>query len=43
MNAYEQDARFAAAAVKNPFSVEKEVQAWIDAARFLDCDTRRPW
>jgi hypothetical protein len=34
MNAYEQDARFASAAVKNSFSVEEEVQAWIDAARF---------
>jgi len=32
-NAYELDARFAAAPAK-PFSVEAEVQAWIDAGRF---------
>jgi hypothetical protein len=33
LNAYELEARFAAAPM-NPFSVEAEVQAWIDAGRF---------
>ena len=33
MNAYELEARFAAATM-NPFSVEAEVQAWIEARRF---------
>lgn len=33
INAYELDARFAAAPMK-PFSVEAEVQLWIDAGRF---------
>jgi hypothetical protein len=33
MNAYQLAARFAAAPM-NPFSVEAEVQAWIDAGRF---------
>jgi hypothetical protein len=33
VNAYELEARFAAAPTK-PFSVEAEIQAWIDARRF---------
>ncbi len=33
MNAYQLDARFSAAPM-NPFSVEAEVQEWIDAGRF---------
>ena len=33
MNAYELDARFAAAPAK-PFSVEAQVRAWIDASKF---------